>query len=175
VPDPFGEAFWPGADNGFVSCSATTGHGVTPGIATLVIPWQDDVTTLANVGDLVIRDGVRDPVVWKGCKLERVDVVGGPNGTRVLSLTILDRRWEWRHGWIDGEFNIPDPYPDTQGLPPGEFVNDQGGGPAQEFQVDWGPFIPGTERTAEDLIALCLDRMGEEEWDIRTRRGPSPR
>lgn len=135
----FGRAYWPGV-TGAKSCRYTVGHGPSHGVAVLVVGAQD-VGLIQKVGDLTLTDGVNPPVVVKGC---RVDAISAPgDGTYVL--TIMDGRWHWRHGRIDGFYNQTDPVPDAAGLPRGEFRAAAG-----------RPFVPGTERTAGELAVLCL-------------------
>lgn len=142
-----GTAFWPGLRTGVVSCSYTCGHGPTPGVASLVIPFQP-VATLAQEGTLRIWDGVNRPLVLKGCRVVRADAVELGDGPG-LALTIEDRRWRWRYGVLDGSYNQVDNNPDPARMPIGDFY------------TAGGPFIPGTERTPQQLLSLCLGSMGE--------------
>lgn len=142
-----GTAFWPGLRTGVVSCSYTCGHGPTPGVASLVIPFQP-VATLAQEGTLRIWDGVNRPLVLKGCRVVRADRVELGDGPG-LALTIEDRRWRWRYGVLDGSYNQVDSNPDPAKMPIGEFT------------TAGGPYIPGTERTPQQLLSLCLGLLGE--------------
>jgi hypothetical protein len=142
-----GEAFWPGV-RGFVSCSYTVSHDVGAGIAALEIPEQD-LRSVATYGDLVITDGV-GTVVLRRCKLADVQYSAG-GGPRTITLLIADRRWQWRFGRVQGDWNQQEPYPDPDDFPEGEFV------------VSGGPYAPGTYRTAADLMGDCLEALGERE------------
>ena len=75
MPTMRGRAEWPGV-KGFVSCSYTCSWGVTPGRAELEIATLEQV---AEVGDLVLSDGVNPPLRLPGCKV--VEAVGQRTGT----------------------------------------------------------------------------------------------
>lgn len=143
MPERFGQAFWPGV-NGFISCTYSCSQGITPGVASLEIPEQD-TSRIAKYGDLVITDGF-GTVTLKNCQVQSVDY---PRSPRRIVLHIADRRWAWRFGFITGEWNVIDPYPDLSLIPPGEFV------------VAGGPYAPGTFRPAHLLMGDCLKEMGE--------------
>lgn len=149
-----GTAFWPGVRTGVVSCSYTCGHGPTPGVASLVIPYQP-AATIAQEGVLRLWDGVNRPLVLKGCRVvraDRVELAAGPG----LALTIEDRRWRWRYGGVDGFYNQVDSNPDPAAIP---YTNPAI--PGNDLIVSGGPYIPGTERTPLQLLALCLGLLGE--------------
>lgn len=143
-----GTAFWPGLRTGAVSCSYTCGHGPTPGVASLVIPFQP-VGTLAQRGTLRMWDGVNRPLTLRGCRVVSAERVQLADGTPGLAVMIEDRRWRWRYGGVSGFHNQTDPDPDPSTLPDGSFV------------TTGGPYIPGTERTPVQLLAACLDALGE--------------
>jgi hypothetical protein len=152
-----GIAYWPGIKLGVISCTYTCVDGMAPGIASLVIPWQE-IGTLQRIGDLRLTDSINPTLTLKGCLLDRIDT----NEDRThLVLTIKDRRWKWAHGTIDGWYNQIDPQPT-----PDKFFDE--GGRLQWEKDDSvgvfsepGPFIPGTKRSLWSLIRLCLDAMGE--------------
>lgn len=152
MPDLYGTAEWPGVSS-FIACEYTCGHGGTPGSATLLIPFQD-LSGVAIEGDLVLSDGINPPLVLRGCRVDRVERVDVPGGWG-LALYIQDRRWRWRDGSVDGWFNQIDPFPDSRKLPNGDFF------------TDTGIFVTGTEWTPAEMIALCLDQLGERDYLIR--------
>ena len=57
----------------------------------------------------------------------------------VWEIAIFDRRWWWRFGWVAGEYNIVRP--------------------DAKLKMD-------TEKAPQDLAKLCLEAMGEDEWDV---------
>lgn len=145
MPDRFGQAFWPGV-TGFISCTYTRGHGITPGIASLEVP-EGALQSLRIFGGLLITDGVSS-ITIPDCRVQSVDFL--TEGGRRVVLHIADRRWRWKYGFINGSWNVIDPYPDLDLFPPDEFVNVV------------GPYAPGTYRTAGNLIRDCLETMGEQ-------------
>lgn len=146
MPDRQGRALWPGVQ-GFLTCSYTVSHGITPGIASLTIPEQD-VSRIAGYGTLVITDGIGTVAIPRA-KVVDVKFSGGAGVPRTITLLIADRRWMWRFGGISGNWNQIDPYPDPESFPPDEFV------------ASGGPYMPGTYRTAEKLLADCLLKLNE--------------
>ena len=142
----FGRAIWPGV-RGFISCSYTCSHGITPGIASLTVPDQD-VSKIQPYGTLVITDGF-GTVALPRCKVVDVQFSGGGGSPRLLTLHIADRRWMWAFGRINGNWNQLDPYPDPDSFPP------------DEFTASGGPYMPGTFRLAANLMADCLDALNE--------------
>lgn len=137
---------WPGV-RGFISCSYTVSHGITPGIAALTIPEQD-VSQIAAYGTLVITDGI-GTIPLPRCKVVDVKFSGGGGSPRTITLLIADRRWMWKFGGVSGNWNQIDPYPDPDSFPPDEFV------------ASGGPYMPGTYRTAEKLLVDCLVKLNE--------------
>lgn len=148
-----GYARFPGV-SAVISCTYTCGHGTEPGAATLVVPFQRNLR-LPEAGVLEFGDGVNRPIRLTNCRVERVDNVELADGPG-LALTLLDRRWMWRFGRVDGFFNQTDTDPDPSTVPVGNVVT-----PPK------GPFIPGTERTAAQLLRYCLDAMGEAGYELR--------
>ena len=142
----FGQAFWPGVQ-GFISCTYTVSHGTGASAATLEIPEQD-VRGILSYGTLEINDGV-GVVRIRRARLADIAFNSSPTGGRTIVLTIVDRRWMWRYGSIDGNWNQIDPYPDIESFPPGDFV------------ISGGPYAPGTYRVAANLMKDCLVAMNE--------------
>lgn len=140
-----GQAFWPGVV-GCISAEYSTGHGISPGIASLTIPDQD-VSKIAIYGTLIITD-LTGTVTLPGSRVQSINF--STDGGRRITLQIADRRWRWRYGFITAKWNIIDPYPDLTLFPPGEFVNIK------------GPYAPGTYRTAGNMMRDCLARMNED-------------
>lgn len=98
-------ASWPGAA-GVVSCRYLCGHGITPGVATLVVTLPP--AGAAGFGDLVLSDGNRS-LRLRDCKLENVQFDQGDDGQR-WTLLISDRRWRWENGTLAGVYNQLDPH-----------------------------------------------------------------
>jgi hypothetical protein len=139
-----GYAAWPNV-RGCISCSYTCSHGISPGVASLIVPPNINPAAVPQFGNLVIGDGARK-VTLRGCRVDSVRQINYGDGYAWL-ITILDRRWQWRYGSIDGWYNQTHSNPDELGLPPGEYV------------VRNGIYIPGTERSPRQLMKLCLRMM----------------
>lgn len=131
-----GVASWPGVES-VVGCSYTASHGISPGVATL--RFNPQATVPAMRGTLVITDGVNGSITLPDCKVERMTQSMGSRGTE-WTLEIMDRRWKWRDlGFISGCYNQLDPY---------------------------GKLIPWTIRSPTELAVLCLQAMGETNYQI---------
>ena len=145
MPERMGVAYWPGV-SACVSCQYTVSHDVGAGVASLEIPEQD-LGRVAGYGDLVITDGVGTVTLRRARVVDvRFAAAGGP---RTVVLSIADRRWMWRFGRVRGRWNQPDPFPDPDLFPPGEYV------------LPGGPYAAGTYRTLRQLVEHCLEQMGE--------------
>ncbi len=137
---PQGLATFPGV-NQLVAASITLGHGITPSSATLTIAPQLAFTT--EVGTLsFVYDGLR--IDFTDCKVSRSSFERNDRG-EIWRLTVYDRRWRWRFGRISGTYNV---WRDNFTLARGENGT------------------RNTERTPQQLAALCLDAMGESNYDV---------
>lgn len=147
-------AVWPGAV-AVENCTYTCSHGITPGTAFLsYIPQPDPKTgrptepMVGQFGDLVFSDGVRTLRV-RGCKVVRVTCSVASDGI-TYHLEIVDRRWRWvsshgaRFGGIHGRYNRVD----TR-----------------------GKLVPWSIRSPYQLAKICLDAMGERNYEIRLPNG----
>lgn len=130
-----------------VSASYTCAHGVTPGVATVVIPWVAGVFVGVS-GTLTFSDGVNQPVRIRGCRVTDTTDTDLPGGGRGLILTIVDARHRWKYGTVSGTYNVIDRHPDPLAVPVGEFKTK-------------GLYVPGTERTPQQLIALAMSKLSQ--------------
>ncbi len=118
------------------NCTLTVSHGISPATAVLTMQPQDHFPDAH--GNLTIEDGV-GAVTFTDCKVDSLVVEQTDNGM-VWRLSIVDRRWRWRElGKIEGEYNQLDPF---------------------------GKLIPWTIRSPKELAKLCLEEMGESNYDI---------
>ena len=149
----FGEAYWPGV-RGFIACEYTCSHGSRASIAALTIPDQN-LGGIATNGTLIITDGFRQ-IQIRSARVVDVRYNGGTTTTpRTITLMIADRRWMWDgRGAVAGKYNQVDPEPDDIAVPvgvPGKIT---------------GPYIPGTERTATELIQECFRELNCSDYLI---------
>lgn len=106
MPTRFGKVKWPGITD-FDSCSYTLSQGISVGYASLIVsPTQAEKAH--EFGDLVLEDGINKPIVLKDCKIGDVTAVTLNGGARGVQLHILDGRWKWAFGSIDGWYNKRD-------------------------------------------------------------------
>ncbi len=126
---------WPGAIS-IASCTYCASHGISPGQAIMVVNPQPNPP--AEFGSLVFSDGVNNPITIPDCKVDRLDVqIDG--GGQSWVLTIVDRRWRWRFGFIQGSFNQLDPH---------------------------GKLLAWTIRSPTELATFCLNAMGETNYTL---------
>lgn len=132
---------WPGA-GAIESFAYSAGHGISPGVATVVTLPRANEKPPAEFGDLVWGDGLR-VVRLRDCKVDALSPVRDSTGLS-WTLTIFDRRWRWRtpqasFGKVSGRYNLPD---------------------------DHGKMVPWTLRKPVELARLCLKAMGESRYEI---------
>lgn len=136
-------AAWPGVA-AVESCEGSIEHGITP--ATFVLTTVPQVARPEPFGSLVLTDG-RNTISLRGCRASistgRVDGRG-----QTFILEILDRRWRWQLGAVDGRFNRVDAH---------------------------GKLIPWTIRSPRELAETCLQAMGETRYKIDLPDGLSRR
>ena len=125
----------------------TASHGTSPGKAIIKMGPQGVLPD--KLGDLVISDGSEGfPLIGCVCdalKLEHDD------DSFAWSIEVLDRRWRWKYGKIEGCYNQLDPF---------------------------GKLIPQFIRSPMELATLCLNAMGETCYQIDMPPGinyPGPR
>lgn len=113
----------------FLAGSITFGHGGDPSYADLLYaPYPNPPLT----GTLTIFDGTQ-VISLPDCRTQDMQFdVDGEGFTR-MRLVVEDRRWKWRHGWITGTYNIPDPQ----------------------------AIKPRREKKPSELLRLLMEAMGE--------------
>jgi hypothetical protein len=131
---PLGIASWPGINN-IVSASYTLSHGVEPGTATITLaPQTGDIDVS---GTLTFACG-NNSVSFSNCRATEGRIrlsSSGPNFT----LSIEDRRWQWRYGEITGHYNK---------------------------RLADGSIDPATQQTAQQLMQQLFNAMNEGGYDI---------
>lgn len=135
-----GLAHFPGIVH-LVDATISIGHGITPSVAQLTIAPQSNFTT--EVGTLRLSFG-GTLIEWPGCRVDRASFQRNASG-EVWRLSIFDRRWRWRFGQITGTYNAR---------------RDDG-----TLRSGQGKSI-NTERNVQQLAALCLQAMGESDFDV---------
>ncbi len=116
----------------------TLSHGISPSTCTLSIPPQPGRLILS--GELLLEYG-RTRFRFPDCRVDRIIATQDATGSEVWQLIILDRRWLWREtGRISGFYNV---------------------------RRDENTIVDDTEKSPQDLAKLCLDAMGEKNYDVR--------
>ena len=131
MTDVIGITF-PGIDSP-LSASYTLGHGVSPSIATLEMIPQYGASQVQESGDLVLSCG-GSSITVRDCRVDSASSRYSSSGARIITLRLLDRRWKWKFGKIDGRYNLR----------------------KSDNSID-----SATEKTPVELAELLLDEMGE--------------
>ncbi len=126
---------WPGL-NTYFEAYMTLGHGIQPGVCIVVCPAQD--TPLSAFGTLVWRAG-NLAISLPACRIDKIEGSIDPQRGRIWTITILDRRWQWRFGEIQGWWNV------------------------RESNM---AIRRGTDRSVRDLAKMYLIAMGEKHYDV---------
>lgn len=127
-------ASFPGVQQ-IVSAQFTLQHGIEP--STGLVECLPQSTPIAEGGDLIFYAGT-DQIRIRDCKIGSATPNANANGN-IVTLNILDRRWRWEFGAIDGEFNIRD----------------------RKNEV-----IKSSLRECSVLMKYCLDAMDEVGYDV---------
>lgn len=103
VQESFGVMSFPGI-NQIISGSYSLVHGISPGVAQLIIAPQ--LNFIGTGGDFIIAfDGVR--IVLPDSRLDKHSFRRTLSGL-TWRLDIFDRRWKWRFPTISGSYNLRD-------------------------------------------------------------------
>lgn len=137
---PQGLAFWPGVAQ-VLSFQMTVGHGIRPSQAVLYMLPQITPPEVSGTLALDYGDG-QVHIEFPKCQLDYMSFEIGQDGRRIWGLYIIDRRWMWRFGRISGFYNI------RRGKDGDTII------------------LEGTEKRPSELLALCLNAMGETNYDL---------
>jgi hypothetical protein len=130
-----GRARFPGIER-VVSAEYTNSHGTEPGVALLVTAPQ--ARPPSEFGTLVLTDG-RVTISLPGAKVHKVTALTAEAGLIVWQVALLDRRWRWQQGAIEGHYNLRD----RTGLLRAETV-----------------------KTPQQLAAMLFQALGERSFDV---------
>src|ERR1043166_5589967 len=98
---PQGLAYFPGIKQ-IISARYTLSHGITPGVCSMEIAPQDDIT--AAGGALQFKFG-SVLLVFPDCRVDKFSYRTNGSG-QVVGLNIYDRRWKWSCGFMRGAYNV---------------------------------------------------------------------
>lgn len=116
-----------------ISCTYTRGQGISPGFATVECAPQEEWPERQGTLRFEYGEFVRE---FRDCVTDNLSFSFDSSG-QLWRLLIMDRRWKWRYGYINGRYNVRLP-----------------NGPVDKLD-------PRTEKTPEELIWLLLNEMGE--------------
>lgn len=123
-----------------LSFNFTFSLGVAPSVATLVVPPVTNTSQLLS--DVLQIEYGNLSIIWPDCRVDRIDIGEDAAGQTVWRLTILDRRWRWSdRGAVSGYYNVR-----RDGLA--------------------ANIITETLKSPRELARLCLDEMGETQYDL---------
>ncbi|MEM1225888.1 MAG: hypothetical protein AAGJ40_09325 [Planctomycetota bacterium] len=121
---------------GIISASTTLTKGIAPAVTSLVVR-PDQFEMTQRVGT---AEWYYNNVLVHSLPFTAIDKVRSvnSNGTISYQLTLLDRRWGWQFPIISGTYNVSKK----------------------------GVVIPERMKTPRELAILCLDAMGEANYDV---------
>lgn len=132
---------FPGIDT-ILSGNFALTPGFKPSVCTLTIIPQPKASL--RIGDLTLAYGGQK-ITFRDCTVDDVQAMRDASGRSVWQVKILDRRWRWANGGrISGYYNVHRPLMYRK-----------------ETEL-----VPGTEKSPRDLAKLCLEAMGEKNFDL---------
>lgn len=152
---PDGIATFPGIEQ-IVEAHYTRAHGIQPGAASLTIAPQAGI--VGETGDLIFAfegtsENGNSTYIFSGCKLDRMNFQRDTRGL-IVRLAVLDRRWKWEFPSVSGTYNMRHEN--------GELVSDL----SQTQALQTANLILNTEMAPQDLATICLEAMGEVDYDV---------
>jgi len=155
MSSPQGLISFPGLTT-FTRAEYVLSHGISPGTCTIEMP-QELISDLEMSGDLTFSYADESFTLYN-CVVDSANIDRGLGGF-IARVQILDRRWQWRFGAISGHYNLPAPQANNSSI-----------GTAIQ-----SPVRPDTEKTPQQLATLCLQAMGEQNYDVSALpNGPRP-
>ncbi|HEV8004031.1 MAG TPA: hypothetical protein VGP63_29465 [Planctomycetaceae bacterium] len=155
MSDPQGIVTYPGLAT-FTKAEYVLSQGISPGKCTIELP-QELVGALEPTGDLTIEYATQT-IRLPNCLVDSAHIDQSEKGY-IARVTILDRRWLWKFGYISGHYNLR--------MPGGQNA-DEGFNSSARNQDNGGStnIRPGTEQAPQDLATLCLQAMNEQNYDV---------
>jgi hypothetical protein len=155
VSDPQGLVTYPGLTD-FTKAEYTLSTGISPGTVTIEMP-QELISGLQPTGDVTFSYADQS-FTLPNCVLESAHIDQALGGY-IARVYIKDRRYWWtKTGSISGHYNLR--------MPSGSNANEGFSGQAQAVAGALTKIWPGTEMAPQDLATLCLQAMGEENYDV---------
>lgn len=134
----------------FESFAFTMGHGISPGQGEISILPQDP--TIPPIVDIRLTFG-EEEIVLNDCLIDSASYQYDQSG-QIIALRFMDRRWQWqRFGKLSGRYNLRQK--------DFKIVKDK-----EKQKAAVGDAIADCERTPQELAELCLEAMGETDFDV---------
>ncbi len=136
----FGQLTYTGI-SGVLSASCTFTQGISPGVISVSVPYDPYLaSTIQRTG--TVRWIYANSVVRElpDCAIDSIDL-NTSGGQNVWDITILDRRWMWRGGYITGNYNEP-------------------------VDGENSDILFKRRKNPQQLATLCLQAMGEQAFDV---------
>tara|TARA_B100000519_G_scaffold25799_1_gene18129 strand:+ start:30592 stop:32292 length:1701 start_codon:yes stop_codon:yes gene_type:complete len=121
----------------------TVGPGVQPATCTVTFTTEALASLTSPVNDLVFLQGSREIFRVKDCHVVRAS--GHSLKSKMVRCTIMDWRWRWQYGYINGSYNIRE-------------SKEQG-----SSSTEWK-----REKTPQELATLLLEALGEKNFDVKS-------
>ncbi len=154
MSSPQGLVTYPGLVD-FTKADYTLSQGISPGVCTIEMP-QELVGDLEPFGDLTFSYG-DSSITLRDCTVDLANI-GQSLGGYIARVNILDRRWRWKFGYVSGHFNLR--------MPTGNNADEGLNSQARAVDGDATKIRPGTEATPQQMAILCLQKMGEQNYDV---------
>ena len=156
--DPQGIVTYPGLDT-FTKCEYTLSTGISPGTLTIEMP-QELLDGIEPTGDVTFTyDDVT--ITLPNCAVDSAHIAQALGGY-IARVFIKDRRYWWSNqhggGYISGHYNVR--------MPSGSNADEGFNGQAKAVDGDSTKIRSGTEQAPQDLATLCLQAMGEQNYDV---------
>jgi hypothetical protein len=154
-----GSVFYPGIKQ-IVSANYSRSHGITPDVCQIEMAPQtldasdsdytpiepdgyllfqfDEYTALANVSPTQYNLTGRTQILLQGCRPDKANVRRSATSIN-WTIPIFDRRWKWKYGSFSGHWNVKKN----------------------------GVIEPRKKKTPRELADMCLEAMGEKNYDTR--------
>lgn len=147
---------YPGLNGQFTKAEYTLSAGISPGTVTIEMP-QEIVDNLLPSGDVTFSYG-DDSFTLPNCVVESVHIDRSLGGY-IARVFIKDRRYWWtKTAYLSGHYNLR--------MPAGPNANEGFNSAVTQADSDATTIRPGTEMAPQDLATLCLEQMGEQNYDV---------
>jgi hypothetical protein len=139
----------------FTKVEYTLSQGISPGKVVIELP-QELLPQVQPFGDATFSYGDQT-INIPNCALTSQHIDQSQGGY-IARVTLEDRRWQWRFGYVSGHYNVR--------MPSGANADEQFNSAATNSGGNSTNLMPGTEMAPQDLATFCLQAMGEENFDV---------